>query len=238
MCGRFAMFMTDADFIEEFGVERVADPFLPPSWNVAPTQAVNLVRVAGDGVRELRQARWGLVPSWAKDPAIGARMINARSETAAHKPSFAAALRARRCLVPACGYYEWRAGAAGVAGGRAGAGAAKQPFFISDPSGAPLALAGLYESWRYPAGPEAGRWLHTVTILTRAATEHLAPIHDRMPVVVPAQLRGQWLAPGELSAGEAAGLLDCLPPALLEACAVGAGVGNVRNNHPGLLAPV
>lgn len=237
------MFMSDADFIEEFGIERVADPFLPPSWNVAPTQAVNLVRVAGDGVRELRQARWGLVPSWARDPAVGVRMINARSESAANKPSFAAALRARRCLVPARGYYEWQA--RGASGGRAGAaraGAAaapaKQPFFISDPSGAPLALAGLYESWRFPSGPQAGRWLHTVTILTRAASEHLAPIHDRMPVVVPTEWRGQWLAPGELSAPEAAALLDCLPPAPLEARAVGAEVGNVRNNHPGLLAPV
>ncbi|MDO4791359.1 MAG: SOS response-associated peptidase [Buchananella hordeovulneris] len=257
MCGRFALFMSDAEFIEEFGIERIGDPLLPDSWNIAPTHPINLVRTAPDGVRELRQARWGLVPSWAKDPAIGVRMINARSETADQKPSFKAALRSRRCLVPASGYYEWQlpgaqggagasaqGGAVGAGGGNVGPkGGAKQPYFIHAASGAALAMAGLYEAWQVPPGwsgqgLEPGQWLHTVTVLTRDANPELAHVHDRTPVVVPRDYWRAWLNPAPLSGAAAAGLLAELPRTELAAHPVGRKVGSVRHNHPGLVAPL
>jgi putative SOS response-associated peptidase YedK len=198
VCGRYAAAKDTATLVTEFEVEAVIDPAPEPNYNVAPTNPVAFVverPVEADHVqRQLRVARWGLVPSWAKDPAIGARMINARWEGAATKPAFRAAFARRRCLIPADGYFEWyapRTGAAGAAG-PAAARPRKQPYFIHRTDGADLALAGLYEFWR--PDPEA-EWLVTVTVLTTESLGPLAAIHDRMPVVIDPSAYGAWLDP-------------------------------------------
>ncbi len=180
-------------------------------------------------MRQLRTARWGLVPSWSRDRKGGARMINARIETVTSKPAFKTAAARRRCLVPALGYYEWQR--------REGA---KIPHFLHDPSGQPLAMAGLYELWRDRAlaDDDPDRWLWTCTIITQQATDLLGEIHDRNPVVVPADLRGQWLDCASGDVDVAARLLERIPPAQLEPYVVSSAVGNVANNGPELIAPV
>jgi len=218
MCGRYATTRSDADLSLLFGAEAVAE--VPgPSWNVAPTDPVPVIRVSRSReARVLDVARWGLLPPWAKDPRAGARMINARSETVATSSAFAAAFAGRRCLVPADGWFEW------VRDGKR-----KQAFYLTSGDGAPLALAGIWSAW----GPEA---LLTCSVLTAAAAGGLARVHDRMPLILPADRWPQWLAGG----GDPAGLLQPMPVAeldRLEIRAVGAGVGNVRNNGPHLLEP-
>ena len=163
---------------------------LPANYNTAPTQAVFMVSER-DRVRHLEVARWGLIPSWAKDPSIASRLINARSETVAEKPSFRAAFARRRCLIPVDGFYEWQA--------VTGPGQRKQPFYIHPAATSdPVGLAGLYEDWRNPAVPDPaglGAWIRTCTILTMPATGDLTAIHHRMPVAVPGDLMDPWLAP-------------------------------------------
>jgi putative SOS response-associated peptidase YedK len=217
--------------VEEFAVEAVIEPAPDPNFNVAPTNQVAVVvdRPVDDVVqRQLRTARWGLVPSWAKDPAIGSRMINARWENAAEKPAFRAAFAKRRCLIPADGYFEWYAPpvAAGAPKPR------KQPYFIHREDGADLALAGLYEFWRPTPQDE---WLVTVTVLTTDSAGPLATIHDRMPVVIdPAGYRA-WLDP----AGRVDTSFDALLGAeRLVAYPVSTAVNSVRNNGPALLDPI
>jgi len=239
MCGRFASFRQAQDLADAFALTFVDDDAaeLPASWNVAPTDVLRLVverpeRLEGGGkgavARQLRLARWGLVPSWAKDPSIGSKMFNARAESVAEKPAFKRALAARRGIVPVEGYYEWQA--------RTGGG--KQPLFIHAPDDGVLALAALYEFWKDPTVPEddPARWLVTATILTRASEGALTEIHDRQPVILPPGTWDAWLAPGT-AAGEARSILQVEPPEL-EATAVGAAVGRVSENHPGLITPV
>ena len=202
-----------------FEVEDPPEEVLAPSWNVAPTDPVSIVAVR-EGRRRLRVAQWGLVPSWAKDPKVGARFINARSETLADKPAFRSAYARRRCLVPADGYYEWKVEGAG-----------KQPWFLSDRSGDPLAMAGLYELWR--AAPDSP-WLVSCTIVTTSAPDELGEIHDRTPLLVPRPAWATWLDPaiadpGDLLVPGVAGVLDAWP--------VGTAVGNVRNDGPELVRP-
>ena len=202
MCGRFASARATQDLLDAFMV----DPTLPlddellawrASWNVAPTQNVRMVleRAPRDDadappVRQLRAARWGLVPSWARDPSGGARLLNARSETVLEKPSFKRAAASRRAVVPADGYYEWQ---------RLGDGPrpAKQPYFIRPADGSPAALAALYEFWRDKDLPDddPDRWLVTCTVLTRAAEGELAEIHDRTPVMLTSATLDGWLDP-------------------------------------------
>lgn len=215
------------DLTAEFDVEEVLDEDVAPSWNIAPTDAVRIV--VQRSARQLRTARWGLVPSWAKDARGGARMINARIETVTDKPAFKTAAARRRCLVPALGYYEWQRD-----------GAAKIPYFLHDPSGRPLAFAGLYEFWRDPARPEDDptAWLLSCTIITAQADDLLGQIHDRTPVLVPPQLRAAWLDCSADDAAVARRLLDGMPEAHLEPYVVGAAVGNVRNDGPHLIDPV
>ena len=155
-------------------------PAYPPRYNIAPTMDALVVRETPAGEREAVMLRWGLVPAWAKDPAIGSRMFNARAEGVADKPAFRAAFRRRRCLVPADGFYEWQP----VAGGR------KQPYFIRLASGAPLALAGLWEQWRGLDGDA----IATFTIVTTAANEAMRAFHDRMPVLVAPADHDEWLS--------------------------------------------
>ncbi|WP_232681344.1 SOS response-associated peptidase [Nocardioides sp. R-C-SC26] len=244
MCGRYASTREPDDLVEEFDVlERHLAAPLEPDYNVAPTKPVYAVldrppRRSEDGeasapVRQLRSLTWGLVPSWAKDPSIGSRLINARSETVAEKPSFRRAFAARRCILPADGYYEWYA--ATPAGGKQ----RKQPFFIRPRDGGTLAMAGLYEIWRDPEraddDPDRFRW--TCTVITTEAEDELGRIHDRMPLMVTSERRDAWLDPRT----PVAGLLDLLEPAspgVLEAFAVSTAVGNVRNNGPDLVRPL
>ncbi len=242
MCGRYASSRRPEDLVDEF---EVADALLAapldPDWNVAPTKEVYAVleRPAKEDrpqVRQLRALRWGLVPSWAKDPAIGGRMINARMETVAEKPAFRRAFAARRCLLPADGYYEWYATRATSPGGKA----RKQPFFIRPRDGSVLAMAGLYEIWRDPDraddDPERFRW--TCTVLTTAAEDALGHIHDRMPLMVPRERRDAWLDPSGGGAGDPRDLLVPAAPGELEAVAVSTLVSNVRNNGPELVRPL
>lgn len=238
MCGRYAAAKDTASLVEEFQVETVIDAAPGPNYNVAPTDQVAFIvdrpvdgSVEGaTGVqRQLRVARWGLVPSWAKDPKIGARMINARWENAAEKPAFRAAFARRRCLIPADGYFEWYLPAGGVTGAVR---PAKQPYFIHRADGADLALAGLYEFWRPRPDDD---WLVTVTVLTTDSTGPLAAIHDRMPVVIEPSGYSRWLDPG---AAVGASFDATLPIDLLTAHPVSTAVNSVRNNSPDLLAPI
>lgn len=244
MCGRYASSRRPEDLLEEFEVvdDRVPAP-LEPDYNVAPTKDVYAVlerarkdaEDPGPPQRQLRVLRWGLVPSWAKDPAIGSRMINARRETVAEKPAFRRALAARRCLLPADGYYEWYPTSQLTKAGKP----RKQPFYIHPRDGGVLAMAGLYEIWRDPDraedDPDRFRW--TCTVITTAAEDDLGHLHDRMPMMVGRDRWADWLDPG----APRESVLDLLEPAApgrLEAYPVSAAVGNVRNNGATLTEPL
>ena len=227
MCGRYVAAKDPAALVEEFAIDEPVAQTLPADFNVAPSkQAYVVVRSDSDHIgRSLVVARWGLIPSWAKDPSIGTRLINARCETVADKPSFRSAFARRRCLVPADGYYEWQ----GVRG-------AKQPYFISASDGSALAMAGIFEWWtdrtRTDDDPSARRL--TFAILTRDAVGSVAPIHDRMPVLVPTTIRSAWLDP---SCDALRALADCRVPDLT-AVPVSTAVNSVRNNGPDLIRPL
>ena len=246
MCGRYASSRRPEDLIEEFEVveSKVSEP-LAADYNVAPTKEVYAVVErpprSGDGdtaeepERQLRTLRWGLVPSWAKDPSVGNRMINARMETVAEKPAFRRAFAARRCLLPADGYFEWYPTEEKTKAGKP----RKQPFFIRPRDGGTLAMAGLYEIWRDPTrdddDPERFRW--TCTVITTDAEDDVGRIHDRMPLMVEPDRWGAWLDPRTPKES----LLDLLTPAApgrLEAYPVSTLVSNVRNNGPELLEPL
>ncbi len=223
VCGRYADFLTEQELADAFSIAMAADDerLLPPSYNVAPMQTVRVIR-AREGAPSLDLARWGLVPTWAKDPSIGSRMINARVETIAEKPSFRSAFAKRRCIVPANGYFEWQKHADG-----------KTPFYIHPADDAPLAFGGLLEAWRPSPADE---WLITCCIVTTAARGAMADIHDRQPVMFTEDNWRAWLDPhsgkDDLFAAVAADAPDLLWHE------VGKAVGNVRNNEPELVAPV
>ena len=178
MCGRFAFYSPSEATAALFGVDGSLE--VQPRYNIAPTQYVAAIRDGDQQQRELTMLRWGLIPSWAKDPAIGSRMINARAETVAEKPSFRSAFRHRRCVVLADGFYEWHR-----------EGDTKIPHFISLASGEPFALAGLWENWK---DRESGESLQTTTLLTIAANEFMQPLHHRMPVILGAETANDWLS--------------------------------------------
>ncbi len=179
MCGRFVLITPGEVLAEQFQLGEV--PALSPRYNIAPTQPVAAVRLAREGTaRELVLLRWGLIPSWAKDPSIGPRLINARSETVAEKPSFRGAFKSRRCLVPADGFYEWQRQERG-----------RQPFFIRMSEGTPFAIAGLWEHWQGPGGEV----IESCTLLTTEANEIMRPLHDRMPVILNPKDYDLWLDP-------------------------------------------
>ena len=200
-------------------------PDYAPDYNVAPTKPVPVVwqRPQDEGERRLALARWGLIPSWAKDPGVGVRAFNARIETAAEKPTFRGAFAKRRCVLPADGYYEWKK-----------QGASKQPMFIQARDGEPLAFAGLYERWT----DAEGRELWSVSILTEPALGPLAEIHDRMPLTVSRALLDPWLDEGLRDADRVRSLLDLGEVPAWAARPVGPEVGNVRNNGPGLIEEI
>lgn len=236
MCGRYAA-ATDPQALSEEFETTVPDERLEADYNVAPTKRVYIVVERGrEDVRErsLEIARWGLVPSWAKDPSIGSRLVNARVETLAEKPSFRSAYAKRRCLVPADGFYEWYQPVGEPAGRRP----AKQPYFIARTDGHPLAMAGLYEWWADPAADKGDpvRWLLTCTVITTSATDDLGRIHDRMPMAVRREDWRAWLDPATPIAPDR--LLVPAADAGLVATAVSTLVNDVRNNGPELLEPL
>lgn len=216
---------------------------LAPDYNVAPTKTVPAVierpprgEPQGEAVRRLVALRWGLVPSWAKNPAIGNRLINARMETVADKPAYRRAFAARRALLPADGYYEWyptqRTNKAGKP--------LKQPFFIRPKDGGILALAGLYELWRNKekADDDPDSWLWSATVLTTTAEDAVGHIHDRMPLLVEPERYAAWLDPSVSDRNSLLALLVPAAPGRLEAYPVSTQVNSVRNNGPQLLDPM
>ena len=223
MCGRFILTTPIEALAEIFGFSE--RPNLAPRHNIAPTQLVAAVRSGEEGARHLAVLHWGLVPFWAKDSSIGARMINARGESVAEKPAFRAAFRHRRCLIPANGFYEWKKAPDG----------GKQPYLIRRPSGEPFAFAGLWESWE---DEESGEVLESCSIITTDANATLEPIHHRMPVILDETGRAEWLTPGSERGRELQALLKPAPDDLLESYPVSRAVNKVANDSPELLEPV
>lgn len=221
MCSRYSLTSPPEAVRAYFGIDAV-EPF-PPRYNIAPTQPVAIVRMAASGRRELALVRWGLIPSWVKDPATFSTLINARAETAVTKPSFRAAMRHRRCLVPADAFYEWT----GPAG-------AKQPHLVRLAKGGLFAMAGIWEHWLGPDGSE----LETMAILTTNASRSLAWLHDRMPVIVPPEAFELWLNCRSGTARDAEALLVPARDGLLETVAVSPKLNNPRNEGPELQQPV
>lgn len=238
MCGRYAITTPPEAMRRIFGY--VEQPNFPPRYNVAPTQPVPVVRRWPDDARHFALLRWGLVPSWARE--VGTRpLINARGETVAEKPAFRAAFRRRRCLLPADGFYEWQARPHGSPQGNPQGNKArergrtpKQPWFIRRRDGAPMAFAGIWEHWQDPEGSE----LESCAIITTAANATLAPIHHRMPVIVPETGWDLWLDPDERTAERARALIAPAPDDLLEAWPVSTRVNSVANDDPDLIRPI
>lgn len=216
MCGRYTLTVPIDQLAAEFDLDEVRAE-LSPNFNVAPTQSVAAI-LAENGSRRLETLRWGLVPSWAKDPEIGARMINARSETAPEKPSFRSAFKRRRCLIPADGFYEWKREEGG-----------KQPFYIHMKDGRPFAFAGLWEDWNDGE-------IRSCTILTTSANELVGEVHERMPVILPAEDRDAWLDP-EAETQEIVSLLRPYPGDDLETFPVSRFVNSPRNNDERCVEP-
>src|SRR3954451_786301 len=241
MCGRYASSRKPEDLAEEFEIDRaraaqsVPEP-LGADYNVAPTKSVYAVLTRPDGPRDLRVVTWGLVPFWAKDPAIGNRMINARMETVTEKPAFRQAFAKRRCLLPADGYYEGYPTEQKTKAGKP----MKQPFFIHPKDGSVLAMAGLYEIWKDPTrdveDPERFKW--TCTVLTTSAPDDLGRIHDRMPLLVEPERYAAWLDPESTDPEDLRSLLVPAAPGRLDAFPVSTEVNSVRNNGPELVVPL
>jgi putative SOS response-associated peptidase YedK len=203
MCGRYSLHSSPEVIALAFGLAQV--PALAPRYNIAPASQVLIIRR-----NEAAMVRWGLVPRWAKDPSIGAKLNNARAESVAEKPSFRDAYRKRRCLIPANGFYEWK-----LEGGR------KQPYYVYPPSGGLFAFAGLWEQWNE---------LQTCAIITTDANETMAAVNDRMPVILSPAEYANWLAGGE-------GLLHACPAADITLRKVSRRVNNARSEDPGLIEP-
>lgn len=223
MCGRFVQALDPADYADYFGAEPAISESLAPSYNVAPTKQVYAV-AEHDGRRMLGTFRWGLVPWWAEDPGIGSRHINARAETLAERPAFKDSFLHKRCIVPADGFYEWQRRPEG----------GKLPHYIHR-SGEPLALAGLWASWKDPA---SGERLATCTIVTTDADDLLRPIHGRMPVVLPRGAWDRWLDRDADDREELEALLRSPDPRPMHAYPVSTLVNSVRNDYPECIAPL
>ena len=222
MCGRFTLTEPDVGvLLETFSLTHPPEP-LPPRYNIEPTQAVATVVNENDGSRVLRLMRWGLIPSWAKDPSIGSRMINARSETLAEKPSFRNALKRRRCLIVADGFYEWQKQPSG----------GKVPMFITLKDRQPFGFAGLYETW---TEPESGESLVSCTIVTGPANEFMASIHERMPIILPADAYDLWLDPQEMNTARLLEVLKPYPADQMRAYPVSTRVNTPANDDPSLI---
>ena len=219
MCGRFAFYSPSEATAALFGVDGSlvsAAVEIKPRYNIAPTQDVAAIRENDEKQRELTMLRWGLVPFWAKDPAIGNRMINARAETVAEKPSYRAAFRHRRCVVLADGFYEWHR-----------EGDVKTQYFISLARGEPFAMAGLWENW---TDKQTGESLQTTTLITTAANDFMQPLHHRMPVILQPDSANKWLSGSIEYLNDAAEIMPAL-----RAWPVSRQVNNARNQGEELI---
>jgi putative SOS response-associated peptidase YedK len=220
MCGRFIQCAAGAGLAARFQLP--VRPDLTPRYNVAPGQPIGAVRIAGDGSREWVLLRWGLVPAWAPEPKTSYSTINARAETVADKPAFRQAFRRRRCLIPTDGFYEWQA-----------VGKGKQPYCIAPADGQPFAFAGLWERWE-----RDGQGLESGTILVTQANALLAPIHDRMPVILDPADEARWPDPALTDPAALRPLLVPCPPERLRLWPVSPAVNDPRHEGPDLMAPV
>jgi putative SOS response-associated peptidase YedK len=234
MCGRFALFTPPVRLARYFQATLGddVDPELRPSWNVAPTDQVLAVRARrrGDDAapeRTLTSLRWGLIPSWAKDPSAGSRLFNARGESVANRASFRSAFTSRRVIIPADGFYEWHKQNSG----------AKQPHFFTRADGEPLAMAGVAESW-WDKQAEDAPPIRSCSIITTSAGPDMEGIHDRMPVVLQPDTFDLWLDPDMEEASELTALLRPGPAGTIVHRPVSQRIGNVRNNDPQLIDPV
>lgn len=215
MCGRYTLTIDASVLATLFELEPLVE--LSPRYNIAPSQPVPIVRSGGETRREWAWARWGLIPSWAKDTKIGNKMINARAETAADKPSFRSAFKSRRCLLPADGFFEWVKTPNG-----------KQPHHIRFADRRAFAFGGLWERWT----PPDGEVITSCTILTTRPNDVIAPLHDRMPVIIPPALFDDWIAAGPISADGAEAMLLPHPADGMEAVPVGTMVNKPGNDDP------
>lgn len=220
MCGRFTLHHTENEVIARFAVAEVAATF-EPRYNIAPAQHV--AAVVEHDHRTLVSLKWGLVPSWAKDPTIGHRLINARAETLAEKPSYKQALAKRRCLIPADGFYEWKKRPGG-----------SQPYYVRRRDGELFAFAGLWEEWR----DEQGRPLQTCTIITVEPNDLMAKIHDRMPAILKPEHEALWLDPKASYAPALTQLLRSYPDNELEAYPVSRAVNSPAHDEPSYIEPL
>jgi putative SOS response-associated peptidase YedK len=220
MCGRYVIKSTPDQIRALFGYPE--QPNFPPRYNIAPTQPVPIVRRT-EGERHFALVRWGLIPSWVKDPRTLSLLINARGESVVDKPAFRAAMKRRRCLFPADGFYEWR-----VDGGR------KRPYFVQRKGGGLLAFAGLWETWTGPNGEEQ----QTAAIVTTDANRTLAAIHDRMPVIIEPAGFDFWLDSDKVDAKTAAAMIAPAPESLLEAYEISPAVNRVANDSAALIEPL
>lgn len=220
MCGRFTLTVDPADLQDLFGLSEPPPHDLVPRYNIAPSQPVAVIANADQ--RKLELFKWGLIPSWAKDSKIGYRLINARAETLAEKPSFRTALKRRRCLILADGFYEWKKD-----------GKNKTPMYIQLNDGTPFAFAGLWETWK---GPD-DTLIKSCTIITTDANALLKEIHDRMPVILPDKAWPLWLTPEELPAEKTLPLLKPFAASRMKAVAVSALVNNPRFDSPECVVP-
>jgi putative SOS response-associated peptidase YedK len=220
MCGRFSLTASNEGLVNYFGLARGLA--FEPRYNIAPSQPAAAVRVE-EGERRLVLLRWGLIPFWAKDPKVGYKMINARAETAHKTPAFRAAFRGRRCLIPASGFYEWDK-----------KGGSRQPYHIRRADGQPLAFAGLWEHWE---GEEGKTVIESCTILTTSASEPVARLHERMPVILEPEEFDSWLDPEEKRVERLRELLQPAAPGVLEMHPVSTYVNKAGNEGEKCLEP-
>ena len=217
MCGRYAVTSAPEAIRALFGYPE--QPNFPPRYNIAPTQPIAIVRMV-DGKRQFALVRWGLLPPWVKDPKNFSLLVNARGESIRDKPAFSAAVKRRRCLVPADGFYEWKATKS-----------RRQPYFVRAKSGGPIAFAGLWETWIGPNGEE----LDTAAIVTTRANRTLGEIYERMPVIVPPEAFNLWLDCANVDVETAMILVAPAPDAMLEAYEVSTAVNRTANDNPALV---
>jgi putative SOS response-associated peptidase YedK len=216
MCGRFTLNTSAKIIAEFFKLSEVPD--IKPRYNIAPTQSVATVTVDREKMqRQFQFMRWGLIPSWAKDMKIGSHTINARSETVAEKPAFRSAIKHRRCLIIADGFYEWQP-----------QGKKKQPYYFQMANNEPFAIAGLWENWRSPEGEN----IVSCSIITTTANETVQPVHDRMPVILPSGDWEQWLDSSINNSQQVLPLLKPYDPAAMKANAVSAIVNSPTRDSP------
>lgn len=222
MCGRFTITIDEEMLMNTFELMNI--PFAyERSYNVAPSHMIPAI-IADRGMNRVGQLKWGLVPSWAKDPAMGNKLINARAETLLDKPSFKQLVHRKRCVIPADGFYEWKVGAD----------SRKVPMRIRVNDQPLFAMAGLYDTWTTPDGSK----LHTCTIITTEANEFVQPIHHRMPVILPREHLALWLDRSVSDWDQLRPLLNPYPADRMNAYEVSPQVGNVKNNHPGCIKPI